>query len=449
MEGRLVFKDCALVRADGRAREGMAVVVEEGRIRRVALDAEVPALPGDWAVACRGRVLAPGRVDCHAHLVGRQLLPRTGELLLRGPASLLEAYARLEAALTPSEVEALTAHALAQGLLEGLTLRVEHLRAPMDTAGALEAQARAARALGSRVLLAPAPHLLDGESGALGQLETAAAFAAQERASSLVRGALGFHASSTSPDTLLRRVGRLREEAGLPVVFHLAESEEDMASTFTRHGWRGVPRLDAFGLLGRGAVAAGARAVDRSECELLARSGTLVACSPATAQLEEPNRGVHLESLVAHQVLMGLGSGMGGSLREEAEVAHVELMMAARAGRLLDPDGVLSTLLVGGPAELCSLLFGAPSGAVEEGALADLVLYDALVPQPEEGMGGAWRVRELGRAHVAWTVVEGRVVVREGQLLGGDALELAHEAARALRALWRRVLRPRLDGAAP
>jgi cytosine/adenosine deaminase-related metal-dependent hydrolase len=364
MEGRLVFKDCALVRADGRAREGMAVVVEEGRIRRVALDAEVPALPGDWAVACRGRVLAPGRVDCHAHLVGRQLLPRTGELLLRGPASLLEAYARLEAALTPSEVEALTAHALAQGLLEGLTLRVEHLRAPMDTAGALEAQARAARALGSRVLLAPAPHLLDGESGALGQLETAAAFAAQERASSLVRGALGFHASSTSPDTLLRRVGRLREEAGLPVVFHLAESEEDMASTFTRHGWRGVPRLDAFGLLGRGAVAAGARAVDR-------------------------------------------------------------------------------------PAELCSLLFGAPSGAVEEGALADLVLYDALVPQPEEGMGGAWRVRELGRAHVAWTVVEGRVVVREGQLLGGDALELAHEAARALRALWRRVLRPRLDGAAP
>jgi hypothetical protein len=36
---------------------------------------------------------------------------------------------------------------------------------------------------------------------------------------------------------------------------------------------------------------------------------------------------------------------------------------------------------------------------------------------------------------VAWTVVDGRVVVREGQLVGVDYLELAAEASKALQRL--------------
>ena len=55
MEGRLLLKNCAVFRADGRVRTGMALVVQDGLIRRVAPDAEVPVLPGDWEVACRGR----------------------------------------------------------------------------------------------------------------------------------------------------------------------------------------------------------------------------------------------------------------------------------------------------------------------------------------------------------------------------------------------------------
>ena len=56
----------------------MAVVIEDGLIRRVAPDAEVPVLPGDWEVSCRGRLVMPGLVDCHAHLVGDLLVPTSG-----------------------------------------------------------------------------------------------------------------------------------------------------------------------------------------------------------------------------------------------------------------------------------------------------------------------------------------------------------------------------------
>ncbi|MGZ3480526.1 MAG: amidohydrolase family protein, partial [Myxococcaceae bacterium] len=65
------------------------------------------------------------------------------------------------------------------------------------------------------------------------------------------------------------------------------------------------------------------------------------------------------------------------------------------------------------------------------GALADLVLVDAF-PQsadPIEVLAASMR------AQVAWCVVNGRVVVREGQLLGADLTSLLSEAAAVRRAV--------------
>ena len=83
MEGRLLLKGCSIFRSDGRVRGRMAVVIDGGRIAAVSEDEAVPVRPGDWHVSCGGRLLAPGLVDCHTHLVNAQLLPQSGELLLR------------------------------------------------------------------------------------------------------------------------------------------------------------------------------------------------------------------------------------------------------------------------------------------------------------------------------------------------------------------------------
>ena len=75
MEGRLVLKDCSAYCSDGSLRSGSAVTIEDGRISNVAPDEQIPILPGDWEIACRGRLAMPGLIDCHAHLVGGQLSP--------------------------------------------------------------------------------------------------------------------------------------------------------------------------------------------------------------------------------------------------------------------------------------------------------------------------------------------------------------------------------------
>ncbi|MGZ3457827.1 MAG: amidohydrolase family protein, partial [Archangium sp.] len=281
-------------------------------------------------------------------------------------------------------------------------------------------------------------HSLDGATQAEAQAEANADFVRRRGSHPLVRGALGFHASWTCTNPLLRKLGRLREDSGAPVVFHLSEGDHDLATTWAQHFQRVVPRLESFGLLGPLSVAAYARAVDDAESVLLAESGTCVALGPGAALLVEPS-GRALETLHGRQNLIGLGSAGHGDLWAAKSAALVTALGAARGARLVDPDGVLVQLFAEGPAELCSRLFGVPSGAVEEGRLADLVVFD-FVPALEAGSGQAPHLLgQLGRSRVAWNIVDGRVTVREGQLLGMDEVVLAREASGVLSSVWARA----------
>ncbi|WP_426753668.1 amidohydrolase family protein [Myxococcus sp. Y35] len=437
MEGRLLLKDCAVFRADGRVRHGMAVVVEGNTIRQVAPDAQVPVLPGDWEVACRGRLVAPGLVDCHTHLVNGQLLPPTGHFLMLPPRERLARMHHVARLLTDEDVEALTRFAAARALRHGVTMAVEHLSC-QDVAGGLAAQARAAEAVGLRLVTSHSTHGLDGAAQANAWLEANADFTRAHRANPLVRGALGFHASFTCDDALLRRVAELSRVLDAPTVFHLAESDDDLTATYAQHGKRVVPRLDALGLLGPRAIAGYARVLDSAEAELLEQTGAFVALAARGARTLE--HGVDpMDSVLMRVHLLGLGTGGHGSLQDELLAATVGVLRISRSGRLPDVDGALAHLLINGPAELCTRLFGLPSGNVEEGSIADVVVYDVVpTADPETGYS-PHLLGQLAQSPVAWTVVNGRVCVREGQLLGLEYTELSRAATQAMERVWTRA----------
>ena len=60
---------------------------------------------------------------------------------------------------------------------------------------------------------------------------------------------------------------------------------------------------------------------------------------------------------------------------------------------------------------------------------------------PERPVSGATpnRLLQLSQCPVAWTIVDGRIAVREGQLLAADFGQLSHEAALALKSVWARA----------
>lgn len=437
MEGRLLLKNCALFRSDGRVRAGVAMLIEDGVIAKVAADDELPARPGDWAVKCEGRLVTPGFVDCHTRLVGAPLSPWSGHHLLRPLEERYAVEGAMEKVVTIAEVEALTAASLARGLLRGTTMFVEHLHAPACVEPALHAQARVAERLGARLLNAHASSSLFPELPGPDQVDANASYVTAVREHPLVRGSLGVAASFAANDELLRKAGRLKEELSVGAHFRLAEAHEDLALTWDRHNARVVNRFEAFGLLGGASVGAHARAIDRAEALRLARTRTLVALSPRLTHTLEGGSALGMESVLLSQNLVGLGTGGSGTLWEELAASFTGVMTVARSGRMLDPDNLMATFLIGGPAELCTMVFGKPSGTLDEGALADVVVHD-FVPAHETGNYTPHLLMQLSQARVSWTIVNGKVVVREGELLAAPLLQLEHEAARAVEAVWNR-----------
>jgi cytosine/adenosine deaminase-related metal-dependent hydrolase len=437
MEGRLVLKNCSVFRLDGGCRSGMAVLIEGERISSVSPDADVPVLPGDWEVACGGRLVAPGLVDCHAHLVGGQLFPYSGRLLLASPRERFEAQQQIESELAPSEVEPLTYFAIARALRFGVTFVVEHLHCPADVAGGLEVQARAAERLGARFVNSHATHSRCGQPSAVRQLEANAAQAKARKANTRVRCALGFHASFACEEDLLSRLSQLSRELDVGVHGHLAESADDLATTLSHFGERIVRRLDRHGLLGPGFIGAHACAVEGAECQLLATRGAVVALS-ALPRLTEGLSCEGWEGLGTQRGLFALGTAGSISLSDAAMAAFSKAVQDARLGRGPDPDQLLASLLWSTPARLSSRIFGERCGAVEAGNLADLVVYNLVPPDSDAAVAPHLGLEMMGSS-IAWTIVAGRVVVREGCLLAHDYVELAREAERARQAVWRRT----------
>jgi 5-methylthioadenosine/S-adenosylhomocysteine deaminase len=448
MEGRLLLKDCSLFRADGRVRTGMAVVIEGRLITAIGPDADFPARPGDWEVKCRGRLVTPGLVDCHTRLVGGMLTPWSGDLLLRTFHQRFSAEQRVESELTAPEVAAISACSIARGLKQGVTMFVEHLHAPRCVEEALGAQARVAEQLGARLINSHAStSMTDGCPGPE-QVEGNARYLEGRVAHELVRGAVGIRASFCADDDLLRVAGRVKEALPIGAHFGLAESDDDLAITWSRYGSRAVTRFERFGLLGGASVAAHARSIDRAEAARLAKSRTVVALTPRGTQAIEGGSALGMEAVLVSQNLVGLGTGGTGSLTSELFASFTGVMALSRVGRMLDPDNLMSNFLIGGPAELNTMIFGLPSGSVDQGAIADLVVSDC-VPPPDTGMAAPHLLMQALNAPAAWTIVNGRVVVREGQLVGVDHVELQKESAMALAAVWSRAGAYRSAGELP
>jgi 5-methylthioadenosine/S-adenosylhomocysteine deaminase len=389
MEGRLLLKDCAVVDAGGHVRREVAVVVEGPRIQEVRPDAEVPVRPGDWEVACRGRLVSAGFTDCDARLVSGAIRGR--EAWRRTAGERFEQQRSVDAGITRGAAEAIAADAIARSLRAGVTAVVEQLHAPTDVAGALEAVAGTAERLGLRALVSHSSSTLEA-------VEANAAFVHGRASHPLVRGALGLHDAS---DALLTRLAERRGE-------RLVVDGSGGA----------ISRLSHHGLLDGSAVATLACAPDAQEMDQLGRSGALVVWTPADPDAPD------FES-VESSLRLALGSG-GTDLRRNIAAAFLSLIRDARAGGPVDPDRTLARMLFDAPAELFGAIFGARPGVIEPGALADLVVHDFV---PSEVEPEPWFLRA---APVAWTIVNGRVCVREGALLGTDAIELSREAARAV-----------------
>ncbi|MGH9904330.1 MAG: 5'-deoxyadenosine deaminase [Pyrinomonadaceae bacterium] len=232
-------------------------------------------------------------------------------------------------------------------------------------------------------------------------------------------------------EELLSRVARLARERGVMVHTHASENRHECELVEQATGLRNLTYLDSLGLTGAHVALAHCIHLDEEELAILKRTGTNVAHCPSS-NLKLGSGIAPIKKMLDQGISVSLGADgsacnnrldMFTEMRTAALLQKVvhgpETLTANRALRMATIDGARAMGLDG------------EIGSLEIGKRADLVVIklDSLHSIPRMDVTSAL-VYSAQPADVSTVVIDGKVVMRDRQLLTIDEQSLIGEANR-------------------
>lgn len=376
-------------------RDGAVVWRGAGRPPAALLSAGAAPEP----LACDDAVIRDGHVNAHTHLYSG-LVPYGVAMPAEPPANFLgileQLWWKLDRALD-AELLAISAEvAVADALLCGTTLLVDHHESPNFIGGSLDVIADACAKYGIRACLCyGASERNGGRDEAQAGLAECQRFAAARGHTPALRGAVGLHASFTVSNQTVAEAGRLARAQRLPVHVHVAEDLADARDAVER-GFSGpLDRLCRLGAVPAGSVLAHSIHLRAEERPLIAAHGACAVQNPRS------NLGNRVGYPAGLRRLQRVALGTDGYIADMDKEVHCAQEQGAAFGeppalalrRLQRSRSLGEALMAGG---------GAPQASADLAAMTD-----------------------AGARHV---LVAGRLVVRDGQLAGGDVAALRQRA---------------------
>ena len=239
---------------------------------------------------------------------------------------------------------------------------------------------------------------------------------------------------SVSPE-LLRQSAILARQYGVRLHTHLCETRDEERYMLTHHGVRPLEFMSSLGWTGPDVWFAHGIHFNDEELRELARTGTGVAHCPIS-NMKLASGVARVPEMLALGVPVGLAvdgsaSNDGSSLMEELRVAY--LLHRLHASKAAPSGYQVLKMATRGSARL---LGRDDIGQLAAGKCADLFLVDS---RRLELVGGEYSPADVLatvglRGPVDCTVVQGRIVVRDGRLVTVDEAAVAEEARGCCRA---------------
>ncbi|WP_063049485.1 8-oxoguanine deaminase [Nocardia arthritidis] len=447
MDQVTVIADCAVATVDAQGAEYPRghVVVRGNRIDAVGAG-DPPEVPDARRIDGRGCLLTPGLVNTHHHLyqwISRGLA--TDHTLFEWLSTLYPVWAGID----EDAVRVAATGALAALARTGCTTTTDHHYVfPRDGGDPLAAEITAAAQVGLRFHPCrgsmdlgasagglPPDHLVESLDDILAASAAAVARWHDPSSDAMLRIALApCSPFSVTPD-LLRESAALARATGVRLHTHLAETLDEQDYCAETFGCTPAQYMERLGWFGSDVWYAHAVHLDDAAIGAMAATGTGVAhCPTSNARL---GAGVaRAADLVGAGVPVGLGvdgaaSNEAGSMIEEPR--HALLWARNRGGpRAMTVRTALELATMGGARVLGR---AAEIGSIEVGKLADLALW-RLDTAAHAGIADPVTALVLGSAPpLAALLVNGREVVRDGEVRTVDTDVVAGEVARAQAAL--------------
>ena len=429
--------DCVATFDDARRElRGASVLVDGHRIAAIGAAAELPAA-ADEVIDARGHLVMPGMVNTHHHMYQSltRAIPGTQDAELFG---WLRGLYPIWAGLTPEMVQVSTQVAMAELLLSGCTTSSDHLYiypngVRLDDSIEAAAQigmrftaSRGSMSLGASQGGLPPDRVVEKEDAILADTQRVIEVWHDTSHGAMVNVAVAPCSPFSVSRELMRESARLARAYGVRLHTHLAENDHDIAYTREKFDCTPAEYAQDLGWLGEDVWHAHCVKLDAPGIGLFARTRTGVAHCPCS-NMRLASGIAPLRQMLDAGVPVGLGvdgsaSNDGAHMVGEARQA----LLLARVRRSLEAFGCDH-----GPAEMTArnvlevatrggaqVLGRSDIGHLAPGMCADLALFDL---RTLAYAGGAVHdpVASLllcASPQAAYTVVNGRVVVREGRL---------------------------------
>jgi len=246
---------------------------------------------------------------------------------------------------------------------------------------------------------------------------------------------LGPHAPYTCPPPHLSKVMDLATELQIPLQIHISEAPGEVEDSFQQYGKSPVAVMEDAGLFDFPVLAAHCVNIDGADIDILANHDVRVAHNP-TSNLKLGNGIAPIPALLKKGVTVGLGTDGAASNNNLNMLEEIHLAALIHKGVGNDP-----TLISASQALDMATGMGARAvfledeiGAVREGLKADLILIDLdkphLTPRHEIEAHIAYSAQA---GDVSLVMVDGNILVENGELTGIDEERVMFEAARCAR----------------
>ena len=427
--GRVVTMDGndSIVRGD--------LLIRDGRIASVGRES---ATSVDEVIDANGCAVLPGFVQTHVHLC---------QTLFRGAAddlSLIDWLKKrvwpMEAAHTPGSIRASARLGIAELIKGGTTCALT-----METVRHTEDVLRVVEESGFRATVGKC--MMDRGDDVPRELYEETHESVQEslrlidkwhgRANGRIRCCFAPRFAISCTRELLGEVSQLARERGVMIHTHAAENKNECEIVERETGMGNVAYLDSLGILGAHVMLAHCIHLDDEEMGMLARTRTNVAHCPSS-NLKLGSGIARVAEMLARGISVSLGADgaacnnrldMFTEMRTAALLQKAmhgpEVLPAARALRMATIEGARA------------LGLDQHIGSIEAGKRADVIVVDLAQSHssPQLDHVASALVYSAGSSDVRATIIDGRVSMRDGELLTLDESSVIDDANREARSL--------------
>ena len=418
------------------------IVISQGEIQKVEKNTQLNG--GEEIIDGAGCLVTPGLVNTHHHLFQSltKAVPGGQNALLFG---WLQTLYPIWSRFGPEEIRISTILGLSELALSGCTMSSDHLylfpngitlddtiHAAYEV-GLRFYPTRGSMSIGESLGGLPPDNLVEKEKDIIKDCIRVVDKFNDINPSSMIRVGLAPCSPFSVTRELMRDTAILARDKGVTLHTHLAENDEDIAYSLEKFGCRPGQYAEDLGWTGKDVWHAHCVKLDTHEINLFARSHTGVShCPCSNCRL---GSGIApIREMLSNGVNVGLGvdgsaSNDGGSLVSEARQALL-LQRVSNGADAMSAMDALELATRGG----ADILGRQECGRIQVGARGDLAIWDI------SGIdsAGSWDPAAMllaGPRKVKHLIVEGRIIVYDGNLITINMEEVLKEVKRLVQNL--------------